>query len=116
MSSHRISAPSKALTDSIMDATQMLTIDQIRQALPEAERNLLAGDVAFEMEMERPMTSGNRAALYVLLKVTTLEGNDTGTRNDTPLLVSWTFHNADILSIRPDDLRLDLDRIVPVRD
>jgi len=116
MSSHRISAPSQALCSQLVGATQALTVDQIQQALPEADRTLLEGhfDVTL-FHQGRPMISGNRAALYVVLKVRPRSGDLPGTPNDTLVLISWTFHNADLLATQPHDLRLILDRIVPVR-
>ena len=117
MSTHRLAAPSEALADMIKRATEALTIDQIRQALPEDDRHVLLGAVGAEMiHRARPMTTGNRAALYAHLDVYPVGDDPEGKRSDTHVLVSWTFHGADDLENRPNDLVLQIDRITPVRN
>jgi hypothetical protein len=113
MSSHRLTAPSQVLADRIRKATEILGIEQIRQALPEGLRDRLDGQVGVEMtHLGRAMTTGNRAALYGEVNVYPI--GDDGRRSSTHVLVSWTFHGADDLVGRPQDLVLELDRITPV--
>lgn len=113
MSSHRLTAPPRMLADRIRRATEGLEIEQIRQALPEGLRDRLDGQVGVEMtHLERAMTTGNRAALYGVVNVYPI--GDDGRRSNTHVLVSWTFHGADDLVGRPQDLTLELDRITAV--
>lgn len=116
MSSHRITSPSRILAERITKATEALTIEQIRQALPESDRHLLDGGPGVGMiHLSRPMTSGNRGALYATLDVYPADGGP-ATRSDTLVLVAWIHHGGTDLEGRTLDLVLELDRITPVGD
>lgn len=117
MSTHRISPASRLLSSIIKEATQNLTVDQIREALSHNDRHLVENECQIKMThlIDGAVTSGNRTAIHAGLAIFP-KGAPTEEYRVIPALVTWTFHRADNLVERPDDLILELDRIEPVRD
>jgi len=117
MSSHRITAASRLLSDRIARAARALTPDQIRQALPAGDREIVEIEprIAITHLSTRAVTSGNRAAIHAGLGVFPVDA-PTEEYMGVPVLLTWIFHNADDLVGRPDDLVLELDRIQPIED
>lgn len=117
MSTHRISPASRLLSNRIQEATRNLTPDQIRDALSHNDRHLVENETRIKMThlLDGAVTSGNRAAIHAGLGIFPKDA-PTEDYRAIPALVTWTFHRADDLVERPDDLILELDRIEPVKD